>query len=110
MSEAHIGAYAVECVPRNYRVWAEKKDHVTKETYKVPFWKTELQFNLTHTSGDEVCFKYHLHAGKWIWHDSRVGGVTQDAVVSEMARMLFHGSKVAAETYVSICLSNQGLE
>jgi hypothetical protein len=105
-----VGAYAVEFKPRKYRVWCEKKDLRTKEVEMIPMWKEELAFNLHHSSGDSVTFKYHRHQGKWIWSDSRrSGSIPEHDVVAELARMLFHGSEEAATTYVRMCLVSQGL-
>ena len=103
-------AYAVEFQPRNYRVWAEKKDPETGEIERIPFRKQEFIFCLTHSSGDEVRFKYHLHQGKWLWGDSRrPGSISLDDVLTEIARMIFHGSVEAAGLFVKGCFEAQGL-
>jgi len=44
---------------------------------------------LRHKTGTEVLFKRFKNRGRWIWSDSRSGGVPESVVIKEVARMLF---------------------
>ncbi len=49
-------------------------------------------FTLRHKSGEEVSFRRFLHLGKWKWGDSRIkGSISEDHVITEIARMMFNG-------------------
>lgn len=92
-----IGIYEVAVESEQFFIYPENKR--TGETFRVNIERT--CFHLRHKSRDAVTFKRFRHQGKWKWNDSRgKGSVSEQHVVSEVARMLFNRDEEKAKDWL----------
>lgn len=93
-----IGIYDVAINGEEFYIFPENKR--TGETMRVTIDRTffHLRYN---KSQDVVTFKRFKHQGKWKWNDSRgKGSVSEQHVVSEVARMLFDKDEGKAKNFL----------
>lgn len=73
----------------SFRVFPKNKKG---ETIVVPVIRTV--FTLRHRTGEEITFRRFLYRKEWKWGDSRIkGSISENHVVSEIARMMFGGDE-----------------
>lgn len=89
--------YRVEKRSENFRIFPKNKKNET-----IPLTIDRQFFILYHPCGDTVEFKKYLWRGRLLWGDSRQkGNVSEDFVVSELARMLFNGNLSESKEFIA---------